>query len=176
MLGMPQCRDSSYAVASALSYWAFVCRDRKKTPSKGYETWTYLGKAIKQSSLSAIALETYLQGLCNKLSAPSLRPAVLTKIVNPEQILMRVPIIDGIAQVQEMQELKQDQAIALLGWRDLLSIAEKDGFGERRILQLCKTEPNIIEAICRLKHSQLFGEKPNEMQENQFIEVEATNA
>lgn len=178
--GMPQCRDRSYGVAAALTYWAFLCKHREQTPAKGYETWAFLGKAIKQAAVPSVCLEQYLEVLCQRLVVPNLRPAVLLRIVQPDQVVLRVSVlqVEGVRHLEtaQVQSLDRDQNLPLLGWRDLLAEAQADGFGERQILQLCKTQPHIIEVICRLKHTELFGEKPTETAEETFVEVEALSA
>ncbi|MFQ3637882.1 MAG: hypothetical protein SNJ57_18820 [Cyanobacteriota bacterium] len=182
--GMPQCRDRAYGAAAALSYWAFLCRDRNQSPAKGFEVWRYLDKAIRQSAFPALSLEDYLAELCKRLVVPNLRPAVLThKIVQPEQLIFRVPVMAvgsaAVPDLSQVQQLDADQSLSILGWQDILRDCQAAGFGDRHILGLCKTQPQIIGAICRFRHIELFGEKATEADEEKTldaIEVEAHNA
>ena len=164
---MPQTRDRLYGVASALSYWTFKCRDRRKSPAMGTKTWTYLESSIRNCAEISSTLEDYLQRLADKLVS-QLRPVELTKIVQPQQRILRVNA-DG----SEIMEMDADQALIFTGWLDLIEAIAPDGFTEWDVLELCRTKPGIIQVICRLRFEEdraLGIEEPEE-----FIEVEVRN-
>jgi hypothetical protein len=145
IFGIPQAKDKCYATAVALSYWAFRCRDRSKSPAMGTKTWTYLESSIQNSAQVSTCLEDYLQNLCNKLIS-HLRPAELTYILQPEQVIYRVNK-DG----SEIQQRDQDQDLVFMGWGDLLEAIAPDGFSEWDVLELCRTRASIIQVLCRLR-------------------------
>lgn len=164
--GINQARDRSYGVAACLTYWVFKCRDRKRSPSMGTKTWTYLESSIRNCAEISTTLEDYLQRLCDKLLA-QLRPIELTKIVNPDQRIFR------INQDEEIQEINTDKYLQFVGWLDLLEDIKQDGFTEWDVLELLRTKAGIIQVLCRLRFEEdraLGADEPEE-----FIEVEATN-
>lgn len=165
--GMPQCRDHLYGVSAALTYWVFKCRDRRKSPAMGTKTWTYLESSIRNCAEISSTLEDYLQRLADKLMA-QLRPVELTKIIQPQQRILRVNQ-DG----SEILEIDADQQLIFSGWLDLVEAIAPDGFTEWDVLELCRTKAGIIQVICRLRFEEdrvLGMDEPEE-----FIEVEAVN-
>lgn len=167
LLGMPQCRDRCYGAAAALTYWVFKCRDRGKSPAMGTKTWTYLESSIRNSAEASVTVEEYLQKLSDKLMS-HLRPVELTKILQPQQRIMRMNF-DG----SELQELDADQALIFEGWQDLLTLIAQDGFNEWDLLELCRAKTTIVQVICRLRFEEdraLGQDAPEET-----IEVEAIN-
>ena len=86
--GMPHCRDKIYGAAAVLSYWVFKCRDRKRSPSMGTKTWTYLESSIKNSAEISNNLEKFLSTLCDKLIS-FLRPSELNLIISPNHPFLR---------------------------------------------------------------------------------------
>lgn len=154
-------------MASALSYWVFKCRDRSKSPAMGTKTWTYLESSIRNSAEISTCIEDYLQYLCDKLQS-HLRPNELTKILQPEQRIMRINS-DG----SEIQELDSDQSLIFLGWRDLLTDIALDGFTEWDVLEVCRSKASIIQVLCRLRFEEdraLGQDTPDDV-----LEVEATH-
>ena len=165
--GISQVKDKCYAMASALTYWTFKCRDRSKSPAMGTKTWTYLESSIRNSAEISTCLEDYLQHLCDKLQS-HLRPAELTKILQPEQRIMRVNA-DG----SEIQELDSDQSLIFLGWQDLLIDIATEGFSEWDVLELCRTRASIIQVLCRLRFEE--DKKLGQDTPDDIWEVEAKN-
>lgn len=165
--GMPQTRDRCYGVAAALSYWVFKCRDKRKSPAMGMKTWTYLESSIRNSAEISSDLEGYLGKLADKLIS-HLRPVELTKIINPEQRIIRVNTLN-----LEIQELTQiDDHLQFMGWLDLIEDIKPHGFAEWDVLDLCRTNSGIVQVICRLKYEEdkaLGLDDPEE-----FIEVESS--
>jgi len=162
---MPQCRDRCYAMASALTYWAFKCRDRSKSPAMGTKTWTFLESSIQNSAEISSNLEEYLQRLAGRLVS-HLRPSELTKVIQPEQRILRINA-DGT----ELQEIDSDQSILFVGWQDLLEAIAPDGYTEWDVLELCRSNASIIQVICRLRFEEdrvLGQDAPDEA-----LEVEA---
>ena len=166
--GIAQARDKCYALATALSYWVFKCRDRRTSPAMGTKTWTYLESSIRNSAEVSTTIEEYLQQISDKLKS-HLRPAVLTGIIQPQQRIIRMNA-DG----SEIQELEGDQDTLFMGWHDLLDDIAPDGFTEWDVLELCRSKASIIQVLCRLRFEddRLLGQDTPE----EFIEVEATNA
>ena len=166
--GIAQARDKCYALATALSYWVFKCRDRRTSPAMGTKTWTYLESSIRNSAEVSTTIEEYLQQISGKLKS-HLRPAVLTGIIQPQQRIIRMNA-DG----SEIQELEGDQDTLFMGWHDLLDDIAPDGFTEWDVLELCRSKASIIQVLCRLRFEddRLLGQDTPE----EFIEVEATNA
>ena len=165
--GIPQTRDQSYGVAACVTYWAFKCRDRRKSPAMGTKTWTYLESSIRNSAEISNNIEDYLQRLCDKLCS-QLRPVELTKIINPTQRILRVN-----EDATEIKELPIDQNLVFMGWLDLLADIAPHGFTEWDVLELLRTKAGIIQVLCRLRFEEdraLGMDEPEE-----FIEVEATN-
>lgn len=143
--GISNAANPAYGLAAALSYWVFKCRDRQKSPSMGTKTWTFLESSIQNSAQVSTTLEDYLQRLCNALQS-HLKPAVLTGIVQPQQRILRVN-----ADLSEIQELTEEQALPFIGWRDLLDSIAPNGFTEWDVLELCRNRPAIIQVLCRLR-------------------------
>lgn len=165
--GISQAKDRGYALAAALSYWVFKCRDKGKSPAMGTKTWTFLESSIQNSAEISVSIEDYLQRMATALVS-HLRPGVLTGIVKPVQRIMRVN-----ADMTEIQELEADQNLIFVGWHDLLVDAARDGYTEWDILDLCRSRAAIIQVLCRLR----FEEDRATGQENvdDFVDVEAQN-
>lgn len=165
--GIAQAKDKCYAAATVLTYWVFKCRDRQRTSAMGTKTWTYLETSICNSAEISTCLEDYLQNLCSKLNS-HLRPAELTKIIKPEQRIIRIN-----SQDEEIQELNSDKDLIFLGWQDLLVDVSKDGFTEWDVLEVCRSRASIIQVLCRLR----FEEDRALGQENldDILDVEIVN-
>ena len=165
--GISQTRDRCYGVAACITYWVFKCRDRKRSPSMGTKTWTYLESSIRNSAEISTNLEDFLQKLCDKLLS-QLRPIELTKIINPTQRILRIN-----EDATEIKELPVDQQLIFMGWLDLLEDIKQDGFSEWDVLELLRTKSGIIQVLCRLRFEEdkaLGIDVPDE-----FIEVEVIN-
>ena len=165
--GIGNAKDRCYGLAAALTYWVFKCRDRAKSPAMGTKTWTFLESSIQNSAEVSTCIEDYLQRLSTALIS-HLRPAELTKIVNPEQRIIRVN-----ADLTEMQELTTDEHLAFLGWHDLLDDIAQDGFEEWHVLEVCRSKSMVIHVLCRRRFEDdraLGQDTPDD-----FLEVEATH-
>lgn len=167
--GIPQVRDRAYAAAAALTYWVFRCRDRAKSPAMGTKTWTYLESSIQNAAQTATCIEDYLQALADKLVS-HLRPAELTCVIQPNQVVFRVSRnADG--SMGEIQERESDRDLAWMGWQDLLSDIQPDGFTEWDVLELCRIKASIVQVLVRLRFEEdkMLGKDAPE----EAIEVEA---
>lgn len=171
--GIPSVSDPTTAIAASLTYWVFRCRDRDKSPAMGLKTWEYLQSSIRNAAIPSRDVDDYLQNLCNKLIVAHLRPAELTWILQPEQVVLRArrnP--DGT--LGDIQERESDQVLVFTGWQDLLEELKPQGITDRHILKLCREKPHIIATYCRVRFEEdraLGKDTPVEA-----IEVEATNA
>jgi hypothetical protein len=166
--GINNAKDRAYAGAAALTYWVFKCRDRSKSPAMGTKTWTFLESAIQNSAEVSTCLEDYLQRLCTALIS-HLRPAELTRIIQPEQRVVRINASGEILEVESDQE-----DLSFFGWRDLLQDIAQDGFSEWDILELCRSRAGIIQVLCRLRFEEdraLGQDAPDDA-----IEVEVSHA
>lgn len=153
--GMPHCRDKIYGAAAVLSYWVFKCRDRKRSPSMGTKTWTYLESSIKNSAEISNNLEKFLSTLCDKLIS-FLRPSELNLIISPKQRILRV---NGDA--TEIQELDADKTAVFFGWLDIIEDIKTDSATEWDVLDLLRNQAGIIQVICRLRYEEdkLLGQE-----------------
>jgi hypothetical protein len=163
--GIPQTRDRSYGAAAALTYWVFKCRDRRRSPAIGIKTWTFLESSIRNSAEISSTLEDYLQQLCDKLFS-QLRPVELTKIIQPQQRILRVN-----QDASEIKELPVDQNLVFMGWLDLIADIALYGFTEWDLLELCRTKAGIIQVLCRLKFEEDRALGMDELEE--AIEIRA---
>ena len=69
--------DSVTALASALSYWVFRCRDKAKSPAMGLKTWEYFQSSIKNAAIPSRNIDDYIEGDTDieiKLPPPSPKP------------------------------------------------------------------------------------------------------
>jgi hypothetical protein len=165
--GIDQVRDECYAAAAVLTYWIFKCRDRAKTAAMGKKTWTYLESSIQNAAQGSTTIEDYVQRLSDKLVS-HLRPAELTKIIQPEQTIYRIK-----RGGTEIEERLDDRELSWMGWHDLLEDIAPRGFTEWDVLELCRTKAAIIQVLCRLRFEEdraIGAEEPEET-----IEVEAVN-
>jgi hypothetical protein len=167
MYGISHATDRGYAIAAALSYWAFKCRGRG-SPANGTKTWTFLESAIRNSAEVSTTLEDYLQRLATALIS-HLRPAVLTQILQPSQRILRVNY-----DMSEIQELPSDHQLVFVSWRDLLVDVAQDGYTEWDVLELCRTKPGILQVLCRIRFEEdraLGAEIPEDALEVEAIDV-----
>lgn len=175
--GIPGCSDPATAYLSALTYWIFSCRDSKRSPASGIETWSYLQKAIEQSALPATTLERYQSILCDKLVVPALYPKRFVRIISNTQsanvILFGARSPEGSP--TDLRELDQDNPERILIPPGvLLEDLKLRGISDRQILQRAKPSrlggiPHVIGMYCQVAHEE-YKYKPAE--EGESIEVE----
>lgn len=166
--GITSARNHAYAVAAALSYWVFRCRDRKKSAANGTKTWTFLESSIQNAALPSSTLEGFIQRLSNSLLS-QLRPQELTHILQPEQVILRASRNSegGIADIQEKMG---DENLAWMSWLDLVEDLKHHNFEEWDVLEICRNQPAIVQVLCRLRF-----EEDKALGKVDFIEVEAEN-
>ena len=73
--------DKVTALASALSYWVFRCRDKAKSPAMGLKTWEYFQSSIQNAAIPSRDIDSYLENLCKKLIVSHLNPKEWTRII-----------------------------------------------------------------------------------------------
>lgn len=170
MFGINSTSDPQIALASCLTYWAFRCRDKGKSPAMGTKTWEYLQSSICNASIPSRGIDDYLQNLCNKLIVACLRPKELTWIVKPDRVILRAQISDS--GLGEIQQLENDplEIILVSGWEDLFNSLKPQGTTERDIVRVCKEKPNIIATHVRVRFEEdrTLGKQETE---DDFIEV-----
>lgn len=173
--GIPSVNDHPTALASALTYWVFRCRDRSRSPAMGIKTWEYLQSSIKNAAIPARDVDSYLQNLCSRLVVAHLRPAELTWILQPEQVILRVTRNpDGT--LGNIQERESDQPLVFKGWQDILEELKPQGVTERHVLKLCREKPHIVTTYCRVRFEEDRAVGKDAPVEAEAIEVEAVNA
>lgn len=151
MLGINSTSDPTLSLASSLTYWAFRCRDKGKSPAMGVKTWEYLQSSIRNAAIPSRGIDDYLQNLCTKLVVPCLRPKELTWIVRPDRVVLRATVTES--GLGDMQQLNDDalQAIVVAGWEELLDPLRPQGIDERDIVRVCKEKPNIVATHVRVR-------------------------
>lgn len=178
LYGIPGCSDRATAYLSALTYWIFSCRDAKRSPAKGLDTWTYLQKAIEQAAIPAANLDRYQALLADKLVVAALYPKRFVRIIsNPQSenvILFGVRSPGGTpTDLRELSSESQERILIAPG--ALLEDLRVQGIGDRQILQLAKPTrlggiPHVIGMYCQVAHEE-YKYKPPE--EEEALEVEA---
>ena len=142
--------DKATALASALSYWVFRCRDKAKSPAMGLKTWEYFQSSIKNAAIPSRDIDDYIEALTNKLIVAHLNPKEWTRIVSPNQVILRASVnLDG--SMGDIQQVDSDQSLQWLGWQDILNSLKPEGIGDRHILNMCKSKPHIITTFCRVR-------------------------
>ena len=156
--------DRPLALASALTYWAFRCRDKQKSPANGLKTWEYLQSSIENAAIPARDLNDYLVYLSKKLIVPTLKPAEWRRLVKPDQIVIRAtPEADK--SLGDIVQLDQDQALAWESWEEIINRwSIQYGITQRHVLRQCLSRAQIVSLHCRLKHEEdkLIWQQPEE--------------
>lgn len=142
--------DKTTAIASALTYWVFRCRDRAKTPAMGVKTWEYLQSSITNAAIPARSVDDYLEGLCKKLVVSNLRPKQLSWVVKPSIVILQAEK-DSEGNLGEIKELQSQQENTFISWQQLLSDLRREGITDRHIVKLCREKPHIINTYVRVR-------------------------
>ena len=167
--------DRVTALASALSYWVFRCRDKGKSPAMGLKTWEYFQSSIQNAAIPSRNIDDYIENLAKKLIVAHLNPKEWTRIIAPKQVILRATVNDD-GSMEEIQQKDCDQNIDLwwLGWNDILAkLKYTHGISDRHILSLCKSKPHIITTFCRVRFESDRALNIPEETEN-TLDVEAT--
>ena len=142
------------AIAAAMVYWCYRCRDHRSQVN-GLEAWKRLTNCIQNAARPSEDLDAYLEQLCRLLYVENLRPDVWRAIVSPADRVTMVRVHRGSdGAIQEIQELEADAAIAFETWHDLLNYHRPDGLTEDDILRTAEQYPHIIAAVVRLRRDQ----------------------
>lgn len=149
--GIPQVEDKRIALASALTYWVFRCRDKQKSPAMGIKTWEYLQSSVKNAALPARTLEDFIENLSNKLIVPSLKPKEWTWVVSPSQTIQRVK---ETGEILEFSEDQGNNKLLFESWRSLMQALAPLGITDRHVLQVVLKYPHIICTYVRLRHEE----------------------
>jgi hypothetical protein len=152
-----QTEDSKTGFACALAYWCFVCRNKDKSPAMGIKTWEYFQSSLVNAAIPSTTLNDFLENFSKKLVVPHLNPVAFTKIINPQQRVIR------INQDGELLEFETDQKQNLqwLGWESILNSLAPLGISDRHILGQCRNYPHVIAALVRLRHEEEKALKTN---------------
>ena len=142
--------DKVTALASALSYWVFRCRDKARSPAMGLKTWEYYQSSIQNAAIPSRDIDSYLENLCKRLIVPHLNPKEWTRIIAPSQVVMRASVnADG--SMGDIQQRDSDQHLVWLGWQDILNQLKPEGIADRHILAICRSKPHVITTFCRVR-------------------------
>lgn len=146
MYGMDT-EDVSTALAAALSYWVFRCRDRGKSPAMGLKTWEFFQSSIQNAAIPSRSIEMYIEGMARKLIVPHLNPREWMRIISPIQTTSRIKVTPIVG----LDDGPVVNAFDWLGWEEILASLRSQGISDRHILNKCRTAPHIITALCRVR-------------------------
>jgi len=164
--------DRVTALASALSYWVFRCRDKGKSPAMGLKTWEYFQSSIQNAAIPSRSIDDYIENLAKKLIVAHLNPKEWTRIIAPKQVILRASVNED-GSMGDIQQIDSDQHLQWLGWQDILNSLKPEGISDRHILSLCKSKPHIITTFCRVRFESDRALNIPEETEN-TLDVEAT--
>ena len=142
--------DKATAIASALSYWVFRCRDKAKSPAMGLKTWEYFQSSIQNAAIPSRSIDDYIENLAKKLIVAHLNPKEWTRIIAPKQVILRASINED-GSMGDIQQIDSDQHLQWIGWQDILNSLKPEGIGDRHILNMCKSKPHVITTFCRVR-------------------------
>ena len=139
--------DRVTALAAALSYWAFRCRDKAKSPAMGLKTWEYFQSSIQNAAIPSRNIDDYLENIAKKLIVPHLNPREWTRIIT-------------------------GQTAQWVGWQDILNSLKSEGISDRHILKMCREKSHIITTFCRVRFES--DRAQNIPDESEALDVEVT--
>jgi hypothetical protein len=174
MFGINSTSDPSISLASCLTYWAFRCRDKNRSPAMGIKTWEYLQSSIQNAAIPSRGIDDYLQNLSKKLIVLCLRPKDLGWIVRPNRVIVRASVTDDGLNFGDVTQLQQDpllESVAVAGWEELLNSLKPAGIDERNILRVCKTKPTIVATHVRVRFEEDRALGKAESEDDLSIEV-----
>jgi len=144
--------DPKVSLATALTYWCFKCRDRRRSPANGVETWNYLKSSITNAATPSKNLTDYIENLCKKLVVPSLRPVEWTRIIRPSITIQRVVKEDG--RILELYDDQDNEKLLFCSWEDIIAELTLQGITDRHILKTCLKYPSVICAFARVRYEE----------------------
>ena len=146
--------DRQLALACALSYWVFRCRDKQRSPAMGLKTWEYFQSSIENSAIPSRNLNDYIVFLSKKLIVPVLKPTEWRRLVKPSQLVMRVSV-DADGNMGDLIQTDKDRTLAWESWEQVIKQwTVQYGTTERHVLKQCLTKASIVTVYCRLKHEE----------------------
>jgi hypothetical protein len=170
LFGIPQVEDKKIAIAAALTYWVFRCRDKSRTPAMGVKTWEYLRLSLTNAVIPSKTLEDFIENLCNKLIVAHLRPQEWTWIISPNQRIQRVK---ETGEILEFDADQFDEKLRFESWRSLMLSLAPEGISDRHVLQTIYKYPHIICTYTRLRFEEDRAIGKSEFEEEEAIEVES---
>lgn len=131
--------DPAVALASAISYWVWCCRDRKAFKNKSvWEVWEYFQNSVANSAVTARTLEVYVNNLAGRMQSRRLQLNIWNQIIQPEIVILRVHRQDDAG--AQFQELEQSRP-AFRSWNEILvEDLIPQGITERHILELLRPQ------------------------------------
>lgn len=148
LYGIPQISDKKMALAAALTYWVFRCRDRQKSPAMGLKTWEFLQSSVQNAVIPARTLEDYLEGLANKLVINHLKPKELTFVLQPNQTIQR---LDPDGTILELEKDQDNLGLQFQSWRQIMDSLKIEGITDRHILQTILKYPHLVVTYVRVR-------------------------
>lgn len=170
LYGIPQVEDKKIAIASALTYWVFRCRDKNKSPAMGLKTWEYLQSSIKNAAIPAKRLEDFIENLSNKLIVPTLKPKEWTWVIAPTQTVQR---IKDNGEILEYFADQSNTGLLFESWRTIMMSLEPEGITDRHVLQTILKYPHIICTYARVRYEEDKAIGKDEVTEAVEVEHEA---
>lgn len=164
-----QAKQPEVALATALTYWVFRCRDKAKSPAMGIKTWEYLQSSIKNSAIPSRTLDDYIETLANKLIVPTLKPKEWSFVISPD---IRIQRINNEGQIMEFFADQENLGLKFISWNDILTSLAPQGITDRKILGVCLKYPHIITTYTRVRYEE---DKAIGQEEATDIEVETND-
>lgn len=158
------------ALASAITYWVFRCRDRAKSPAMGLKTWEYVQSSIKNSAIPARDLNDYIENLSAKLVVPTLKPKEWNWVIKPNCKIHRV-FEDG--RVIELDSDQDNLGLQFISWEDVLNSLATKGITNRKVLSDVLKYPHVITTFVRVRYEEDKAIGAEEIED--FITVETND-
>ena len=146
-----EARDRVQALACSIAYWCFVCRDKNKSAAMGLKTWEYLQSSLVNAAIPSRNLDDFIEQLCKKLTVLHLNPIAYSRIVSPEQRIVRINL-DG--EIMEYHADQEQEKLKWLSWNEILASLQPEGVTYRHVLEQFKKYPSVLVAIIRLRHEE----------------------
>lgn len=170
MLGI-NTEDKPIALASALTYWVFRCRDKQRSPANGIKTWEYVQTSIENAAIPSRNLNDYIHYLSKRLVVPTLKPKEWTRLVQPQQVILRAAKAED-GNVGEIQQIDSDQSLVWESWEDIIKRwSIQFGITDRAVLRQCLEKSQIVALYVRLKHEEDKALWLNKQEDEDVIDV-----
>jgi len=163
--------DKPIALASALTYWVFRCRDKQRSPANGIKTWEYVQTSIENAAIPSRNLNDYIHYLSKRLVVPTLKPKEWTRLVQPQQVILRAAKAED-GNVGEIQQIDSDQSLVWESWEDIIKRwSIQFGITDRAVLRQCLEKSQIVALYVRLKHEEDKALWLNKQEDEDVIDV-----